>query len=115
MTSGAWYSVNNGAFSAGSAIEGFDAGSRVTLTFTGTAARWIGLKDAWSGIAKVYVDGVFQAQVDTYDASQQSQVILYTTPTLSAGTHTITVEVTGMRNPSASSRWVWVDSFEYAP
>jgi len=27
------------------------------LTFNGTGVRWIGLKDAWSGIARVSIDG----------------------------------------------------------
>jgi len=112
--SGQWYSINSAAFSGGSAVQAIDAGSRATFTFTGTAARWIGYKDQWSGIAKVFVDGVLNAQVDTYSVANQKQVILFTTPTLASGTHTLTIEVTGTRNPAASSNWIWIDAFESA-
>src|SRR5262249_34977666 len=102
----------NGVLSAGSSAAAVDGGSTATFTFTGTAARWIGFKDPWSGIAKVYVDGALQAQIDTFSATQQAQVIAYTTPTLNSGTHTLMVQVTGTKNPSAQSSWIWVDAFE---
>src|SRR5207244_3232709 len=107
--------TNNGSFnSGGSAVLAIDKGSRATFTFTGTAAKWIGYKDAWSGIANVYVDGTLQGQVDAYSASNQTQAILFTIGGLSSGTHTLTVEVAGTKNPSSSSSWIWVDAFDYA-
>ena len=112
---GTWYTINNAVLSGGSAVQAIDPGNRATLTFTGTVARWIGFKDPWSGIAKMYVDGVLQTQIDTYSAAQQAQSIVYTTPTLTSGTHTLTVEVTDTHSASAQSSWVWVDAFEVAP
>jgi hypothetical protein len=41
---------------------------RAAFTFNGTAVKWIGYKDAWSGIAKVYIDGVLKAQIDPSSA-----------------------------------------------
>ena len=111
---GNWYKINNSALSGGSAVQALDAGNRATFTFKGTVARWIGFKDPWSGIAKVYVDGVLQAQIDTYAAAQQAQSIIYTTPALPSGTHTLAVEVTDTHSASAQSAWVWVDAFEFA-
>jgi hypothetical protein len=112
---GTWYS-NSGSFnSGGSAILAIDKGTRATFTFTGTAVRWIGYKDPWSGIANVYVDGALQTQVDTYSASTQAQAVNYTVTGLNSGAHTITVEVTGTKNTAAQSYWVWVDAFDYAP
>jgi hypothetical protein len=84
---GNWFTINNTVLSGGSAVESIETGNRGTFTFTGTTARWVGLKDPWSGIANVYVDDVFQAQIDTYSSTQEVQVIVYTTPTLTAGTH----------------------------
>jgi hypothetical protein len=112
---GTWYTIHNVVLSAGSAVQSIDPRNRVTFSFTGTAAHWIGFKDPWSGIAKVYVDGVLQTQLDTYSATQQAQAILYTSPTLTSGTHTLTVESTGTHGPSAKSSWVWIDAFEFAP
>jgi hypothetical protein len=111
---GTWYS-NTGSFnSGGTAVLAVDKGSRATFTFTGTDARWIGYKDAWSGIANVYVDGVLRTQVDAYSASDQPQAAMYTISGLSNGSHTLTVEVSGTRNPSSHSNWIWVDAFDYA-
>ncbi|HEY2384666.1 MAG TPA: SBBP repeat-containing protein [Terriglobia bacterium] len=111
---GTWY-TNNGSFnSGGSAVLAEDAGSRATFTFTGTDARWIGYKDAWSGIANVYVDGVLKTTVDAYSANSQAQAVLYTISGLAAGTHTLAVEASGNQNPSAQAGWIWVDAFDYA-
>lgn len=112
---GTWYRVNSGIFSGGSAVEAVTPGARATFAFNGTAARWIGYKDRWSGMARIYVDGVLQATVDTYSATDQAKVVMYTTPALAAGTHTLTVEVAGARNASSQGNWIWVDAFEQAP
>ena len=99
--------------SGGSAKLALDAGARATFTFNGTAARWIAYRDEWSGIAKVYVDGAFQAQLDTYASPNQAQAVMYTTPTLTSGTHTLTVEVLDQMSASAQAAWIWVDAFDY--
>src|SRR5205823_4841380 len=110
---GTW-NTNNGAFnSGGSAVLALDRGSRATFTFTGTAVKWIGYKDGWSGIANVYVDGTLQGQVDAYSAADQAQAVLFTMSGLSSGTHTLAVEVTGTKNTASSSSWIWVDAFDY--
>ena len=101
--------------SGGSAVLALDTGARATFAFNGTAVKWIGRRDAWSGIANVYVDGVFRTQVDTYAASDQAQVVLFTVTGLSSGAHTLTIEATNTKNTSAQSAWVWVDAFESAP
>src|SRR5213593_1452834 len=115
---GNWYPNNMAIHNGGSAKLAMDTGSRVTFTFTGTSARWIGYNDEWSGIANVYIDGVFQTQVDTYYATppdyHQAQHVNYTTPALAYGNHTLTIEVTGTRNTLSRAYWVWVDAFEYS-
>jgi hypothetical protein len=111
---GTWY-ANNGAFnSGGSALLAGGQGARATFTFSGTAAKWIGFKDAYSGIANVYVDGVPKGQVDAYSASDQSKVVMYTVSGLASGTHTLNIEVSGTKNSASNSYWIWVDAFEYA-
>jgi hypothetical protein len=96
-----------------SAALAIDAGSRATFTFTGTAVKWIGYRDASSGIANVYIDGTLKAQIDTYSATDQAQAVDYSITGLNSGTHTVTIEVAGTKNPSAQSAWVWVDAFDY--
>jgi len=42
-----------------------DDGSRASLAFTGTGVSWIIYKDAWFGIANVYIDNGNPRQLDT--------------------------------------------------
>jgi hypothetical protein len=111
---GTWY-TNAGPFnSGGSAVLAQQTGSRATFTFTGTDAQWIGYKDAWSGIANVYVDGVLKGQVDAYSSSAQAQAVMYSISGLTSGSHTLAIEVSGTKNLSSHSFWVWVDAFDSA-
>src|SRR5207253_414367 len=65
---GTWYANNYSSNSGGSAVLASDRGARATFTFSGTAVKWIGWRDAWSGIANVYIDGVLKTQVEDYAA-----------------------------------------------
>src|SRR5437899_2776402 len=56
-------------------VLAMDRGARVTFTFPGTALKWIGRRDAWSGIANVYIDGVLKAQVDACGCLSRSSRI----------------------------------------
>jgi len=107
-----WYVNSNTVHSGSRAILAVDAGARATLRFSGTAVRWVGLRDPWSGIARVYVDGVLKAEIDCYAPSLEAQRVLFSTTGLAAGDHTMTIEVAGRRNPAALARWVWIDAFE---
>jgi hypothetical protein len=110
--SGTWY-PNGGAFNSGnSAALAVDAGSQAKFTFTGTGVKWIGYRDAWSGIATVSVDGVLQSTMDTYSANTQAQAVEFEVNNLSNGVHTLTITVTGQRNSASGGAWVWVDAFD---
>ena len=112
---GTWYTNSMSSHSGGHAVLALDTGARATFTFNGTEARWVAYQDPWSGIANVYVDGVLQTPVDLYSPMGNSQAIMYTTTALAAGTHTLAIEVTGRRNPSAQSSWIWIDAFDVTP
>ena len=55
----------------GTAAPSSVAGSRATFTFIGTSVSWIGCRRASTGIAKVYFDGAFVAEIDTFFAYPQ--------------------------------------------
>jgi hypothetical protein len=111
-----WYHGSRSRmWSAGTASFNRSDGARATLTFTGTAVRWIGFRAAWAGIARVYVDGAFVREIDLYSSTEQVIVPVFETSGLSAGTHTITVESTGRKNPAAEDFAVVVDAFDVAP
>src|SRR2546422_11287672 len=61
---GTWYGNSMSLHSGGSAVLALDRGARATFAFNGTATKWIGYKDPWSGIGNVYVEGVPKEQVD---------------------------------------------------
>jgi beta-galactosidase GanA len=86
-------------------------GSSVTVTFTGTAVQWIGPKNNNAGIAAVSIDGGTAANVDTYSsAGKEYQQVLFTATGLSAGTHTLTITVTGTKDAAATEATVVVDA-----
>ena len=110
--SGTWYPNSLPGQSGGSAVLAMDPGSRATFTFTGTAVRWIGYRDEWSGIANVYVDGQLETAVDTYATPSQYQTVLYSVAGLTANTHTLVIETTGTHSSASAGSWVWVDAFD---
>jgi hypothetical protein len=88
-----------------------DAGSKATVTFTGTGIKWIGYRDEWSGIAAVTVDGQ-AVNVDTYLTPSRSQAVVYSIDNLSRTTHTLTIELLYRKNASSGGYWAWVDAFD---
>lgn len=109
---GTWFDNTLSAHSGGSAKLAVDPGSRVKFSFNGTGANWIGYRDEWSGIGRVYVDGTAVQDVDTYASPAQAQAVLYSIDGLPAGAHTLEIEVTGQVGPQSADAWVWVDAFE---
>jgi hypothetical protein len=112
---GTWSLNTTAAHSGGSAVLSMDPNARATVTFTGTGVNWLAYCDEWSGIAHVYVDGLLKATIDTYSTPSKAQAVMYTISALTAGTHTLAIEVTGQRNASSGGTWVWVDAFTVTP
>jgi hypothetical protein len=102
-------------------------GAQATFTFSGTSIRWLGERRRNGGIARVSLDGVFVAEVDTYWWLQDEfQAALFSRTGLTPGTHTLTIEVTGQKrggstcegapSPTCSAGYfVVVDAFDVQP
>src|SRR4051812_23544746 len=105
--SGNWYSNENGANSGGNAALTNTRGARVSLTFNGTGIAWIGVSDAWAGLATVYLDGAMKI-VDSYGNGGYQQA-LFRASGLAPGPHTLSIEVTHERGPRTDGSWVWID------
>jgi hypothetical protein len=108
--SGNWYSNEHSANSGGSAALTNTRGARVSLTFTGSGISWIGVSDGWAGLATLYLDGTMKI-VDTY-GNRGYQQVLFRASGLSAGPHTLSIEVTHERGPGTEGSWVWIDAFD---
>lgn len=114
LTTGAWFVNRYPGHNGGRALFAAEAGARALFVFTGSSVRWFGYRDEWSGIARVHLDGVLLAEVDTYAPSGQAQALLHAVDGLALGVHTLTIEATGRANRSSGGAWVWVDGFEVA-
>jgi beta-galactosidase GanA len=91
------------------------AGDSVTVAFHGPAIRWLSSLDGNHGIATVAIDGKQVAVVDTFGSAKQYQLVGYQTFDLEDADHTLTITVTGQRNPSASGSFVVVDAIDLPP
>ena len=111
---GAWAHGTDPRASSGTYAEAQTAGATGTFSFTGTGVRWNGLLNTNNGIARVSVDGVFKGEVDTYAPSFQLAVV-FASDVLPRGAHTLTIEVTGSRNPASTDTWVLIDAFDVTP
>ena len=115
---GDWVQGNlNRAWSLGTIAASNVPGARATFTFTGTSVSWIGCRKFSTGIANVYLDGVYVREIDTFEPApiEGYQDTIFTASGLAPGTHTLTIEATGRQNPAASSAWVVVDAFDVRP
>lgn len=104
----------NFGWSGGTARQSTVAGAKAVFTFTGTSVRWIGNRNVRSGIALVKVDAGPAFEVDLFARSEEIHTPVITLNGLSPGRHTLTIEVTGRKNPDpeAVSSVVVVDAFD---
>jgi hypothetical protein len=111
---GTWLHGIDARATGGTFAETQTAGALAILSFTGTGVRWLGFRAANNGKARVSMDGVLMSEVDTYAPSDEVAVV-FTATGLHSGTHSMTVEVTGTRNPASIESWVIIDAFDITP
>ena len=116
--SGNWYVNTSSRASGGSAVLAVDPGSKATVLFNGTGIIWIGFMDPWSGLTKVYVDGVPKLTLDTYGAPYGDGFLddiwqrpIWGVTDLPNGPHSMTIEVLGQFTGRSAGAWIWVDAF----
>ena len=102
------------AYNQGVSAESNTVGAQATFTFTGTGVRWIGARGPQTGIARVFLDGAFAQDIDTYALTEGPQHTDFTATGLATGTHTLTIEVTG-KNPASTNFWILIDAFDVVP
>ena len=102
------------AYSEGTSAESNTVGAQATFTFTGTGVRWIGARGPQTGIARVFLDGAFTQDIDTYALTEGLQHTDFTATGLAAGTHTLTIQVIG-KNLASTDFWILIDAFDVVP
>ncbi len=83
-----------------------------TFQFSGEQARVYGSMGRSGGIAAFSFDNGAETYFDTYAPGQEDDVFLFATPTLINGPHTLTVRVTGLKNPASNNYKVWADRID---
>jgi hypothetical protein len=86
-----------------------------TIGFTGTQVKLYMAKTPSSGIAAVRIDNGPETNVETYAAQDAGDVLVYTSPPLPLGSHTLGIRNTGTHHPSSSGTRTAVDRFVIIP
>lgn len=86
---GTWNFEKDEDGNANGSAFGDTAGLAATFTFTGTKAWVVGTADPNHGMMDVYIDGKKVDSVNTQKSPRKMGAVLYTTPDLEYGTHTI--------------------------
>jgi N-acetylmuramoyl-L-alanine amidase len=108
---GAWSKWCATSASGGSFSYALSA-ARVTVSFDGTYLAWIGDKGPLYGKAEVTLDGGSAVAVDLYSSTFLGKQVVYRTPTLADGAHTLTIACTGAKNAAATNTLVGIDAFD---
>ena len=108
----AWTQDGTRSWSGGTATVSATPGARATFTFTGPSVSWIGGRATFTGIARISLDGVFLTEVDTFSMTEEIRVPMFAATGLTNTSHTLTIEVTGRQNASATGAFIIVDAFD---
>ncbi len=109
--SGEWSTVSRSAASGHSFARADTAGASVNITFVGTRLDWIASEDARTGLADVYLDGVFVQRVSLRASGVLYQSAVWSTGDISDGVHTVRI-VRSMSAPSGT--YVTIDAVDVA-
>ena len=87
--------------------------NQTSFSFTGTKAWVIGTLDPNHGIMEVWIDDKKVTEVDTYNSKRSISQILYETPDLEYGNHTVKLVVKGTKNVSSRGNAIGIDGAYY--
>lgn len=74
------------------------AGDYYLVRFTGTQVKLYGSRNMNHGIAGISIDGRPEIKYDCYSIPREDNVLIYTSPILAPGEHTLKVRVTGEKS-----------------
>lgn len=98
-------------------------GDSFSAKFAGTAVVWEGLRRSDAGIASVKIDGRTWDGIDQYSYTgvyvprmdQRVVPFRWSISELAPGEHTLTVTITGNRNPASTGEWINVSGLSAYP
>jgi hypothetical protein len=93
----------------GTANWSYTAGATAKFTFSGDQVALHAVKDVDQGIMSVSIDGGTPVNVDDYSPTRNASGIVWTSPVLSTGTHTLTIVNTGQKDSASSGYNIAID------
>jgi hypothetical protein len=81
----------------------------VTVAFSGAQIKLFGVQDINHGIGAVSIDGGPEINVDFYGSTRAGNVLLWTSPILASGSHTLKLRVTGTHSAASTDNFVVPD------
>ncbi|GAA4574987.1 hypothetical protein [Planotetraspora kaengkrachanensis] len=97
---------------AGTANWSYTAGATATFRFTGTRVALRAVRDRDQQIIALSVDGGPETTVDDYSPTRDASGVVWTSPILPSGAHTLRVRLTGVRNAASSGDNAALDSVD---
>lgn len=85
------------------------SGDYATFSFTGTSVDFAYTTDSNRGKADIYIDGSYVQTVDFYSASAEYQQTLFSTTSLSSGSHTLKIVNNGTKDAASSNYFIGID------
>ncbi len=107
--SSGWASAGTaGAYKGGNTYSN-TANATATIAFTGTKIEYYAVTDPGHGRVAVSIDNGPETVVDLYSTTRTPNTLVWTSPTLTSGSHTLTIRATGTKNSSATGTWATID------
>ncbi|AQQ08601.1 O-Glycosyl hydrolase [Sedimentisphaera cyanobacteriorum] len=108
-----WYTYSTEEFIGGNSHYTRGGDDSSTFTFNGRAARIYGSLRNDAGIFEVYIGEEKDAEIDCFSEQRQHSSLLYETPYMPSGNHTVSISTTGEKNSQSSGNAVVIDAFAY--
>jgi hypothetical protein len=106
---GSWsYGRQSGAYDSDNHWEG-DTNGYYQVRFYGIQVKVYAAIAPNHGIAAVSIDGGTETNIDFYASNRQEQALVYASPTIASGQHTLKIRVTGTRNSNSSGNVIPAD------
>ncbi len=87
----------------------YTAGATAMFRFVGTQVALHAVRDVDQGIMSIALDGGSAQDVDNYAPVRDASGVVWTSPVLPAGNHTLTITNTGRRNAASSGNNIAID------
>ncbi len=92
---GRWNRTTSPSYDGGGARSTRSVGGIARFTFTGSTFAWVSARSPVRGAARVYVNGVFAGNVDTYSPSSAARLMVFSKTWTRSAKRTVEIRVDG--------------------